>query len=61
MRYIFIALLFCGCSSVSSYCPPFPEPSQKVLDMLNDLSSEEVDSWMEKLYKLNQKLKLYEE
>ena len=45
-----------GCVKVSSVCPTFPVPEQEVVEMVQDLGSEAVDSWMVELYKLQLKL-----
>lgn len=53
-----LTLQACGSKSV---CPSYPKPSQDVLIKIKSLQSQEVDDWILKQYKLNQKLKVCNE
>ena len=56
MTLIFINMMIAGCGNIN-VCPPYPKPSQNVLNKIKSLESQEVDDWIVKQYKLNQKLK----
>jgi len=51
-------VLLSGCNGVSGVCPLYPIPSASVLGKIESLKSVEVDEWMRKQYKLNNKLKV---
>lgn len=55
---IVLAFILSGCYAHTSVCPDFPTPTQEVLNNIKSLNNSEVDNWIIKLYKLNQKLKV---
>lgn len=56
---VFIAILFGGCGNTNQCVyPSFPKPNKAVLDTLKKTNSNDVDLWMEELYKLKLKLEI---
>ena len=53
-----LTLQACGSKAA---CPSYPKPSQEVLSKIKSLESKEVDDWILKQYKLNQKLEICNE
>ena len=55
---ILILMMFTlqACGNKTTICPKYPIPSQEVLNKIKSLKSQEVDDWILKQYKLNQKL-----
>lgn len=56
-----VLFFFAGCALYTTACPAFPKPSQEVLTKIENIQDSEVDAWLEKLFKLNKKLKLTQE
>lgn len=63
LKTFIISVIFflAGCALYEATCPAFPKPSQEVLTKIESLHDKEVDSWLEKLFKLNLKLNLTKE
>lgn len=59
---ILILLSLSGCSKketvVQTNCPPFPLPSDYVIDQISSLKDPQVDNWMIKLFQLKEQIDL---
>lgn len=56
--FLGIIWLFIGCSNVGTICPPFPKPSKDVLNKIYNLHDNDVDMWVESVFKHNLKIKV---
>ena len=54
-------MLMAGCTTKSSVCPTFPNPTKEQLEPIRELNNDKVDLWIIELFKLKQKLKVCNE
>lgn len=61
---ILILLSLSGCGKketiVQTACPPFPLPSDHVIDQISSLKDPQVDNWIIKLFQLKEQIDLTE-